>query len=280
MSAFALGGHEEAAEKAFEMQVGQWCAERALENARSGRVETDDEIFAHVAGTAAFRELVQAVEPGQEGRTPEEHDKLHATALRAAQGSSAANEHEEEGGGEAVSLPLDIIYMTQSVDLQIDGKTRVAGGSLTVLKDRIELVKTNGSDRDLYAFTFPQILLHAVCREGVERPSVYMQVEDIEEDGDGDPESASEVYLIPSQASDVDDIFGALCTGAELNPDVGGDDDEAVNSEGMWFSDAQGMVGEDATSMDEATIMERLAAFDKLLVPSPAVVDGQFDDAE
>ena len=96
----------------------------------------------------------------------------------------------------------------------------------------------------------------------------------------GDAESPSEVYLIPSRASDVDDIFEALCTGAELNPDVGGDDGDDANGGGMWFSGAQGTVGEEGAPMDEAAMMEQLAAFDRLLVSGPAVVDGQFDDAE
>ncbi len=48
----------------------------------------------------------------------------------------------------------------------------------------------------------------------------------------------------------------------------------------MWFNGAQDMASEDGAPMDEAAVMERLAAFDRLLVPSPAIVEGQFDDAE
>lgn len=278
-------------EEAFELTVGMWCAARVQENTRAGRTETDDEVFAHVAGTAAFRSLLHAANADLPERTPEKEAELHNAALRAARdggGEDQTSNTERQGNcGEEVKddgAPTPgVIYEIKGVDFQVDGETLVAGGLLVVFVDSVVLSgpSAGGDGKERYAFTFPQILLHAVCREGVERPSVYMQVEGVEDGGDGDAASPSEVYLIPRDAGSVDDIFTALCAGAELNPDIGGaDDGDDGNGGEMWFNGAQDMASEDGAPMDEAAMMERLAAFDRLLVPSPAIVEGQFDDAE
>ena len=142
-----------------------------------------------------------------------------------------------------------------------------------------------------YAFTFPQILLHAVCREGVERPSLFMQVEGelqrgLEEPRDtqgGDSSPPADVYLVPSDESSLDEIFTALCTGAELNPDVDGDGDVG-GAPGMIFGGSgslgETIEGESGPVLDESVIMERLSTYDRLLTTGQPVVDGQFDDAE
>jgi hypothetical protein len=279
-------------EEAFELTVGMWCAARVQENARTGRTETDDEVFAHVAGTEAFRTLLHAADAEVPERTPEEEAQLHIAALAAARdggGEDHTSKTERQGNcgeevGDGGAPPPDVLYAIKGVDYQMDGETLVAGGSLVVFADSVELTgpSAGGDGKERYAFTFPQILLHAICREGVERPSVYMQVEGAEDGGNGDAAPPSEVYLIPRDAGVVDKIFTALCAGAELNPGIGGadDGDDGNGGEMMWFNGAHDMASEDGAPIDEAAVMERLAAFDSLLVPSPAIVEGQFDNAE
>ena len=184
--------------------------------------------------------------------------------------------------------PSDLLYGAEGVDLVFGGDTVVSRGTLAVSKAGVTLTGEDGSE---YAFTFPQILLHAVCREGVERPSLFMQVEGglqrgLEEDRDTQDEGTSppsDVYLIPSDESSLDEIFAALCTGAELNPDVDGDGDIG-DAPGMILNGGGSLGGaievEGGPMLDETAMMERLSAYDRLLTTGQPIVEGQFDDAE
>ena len=60
------------------------CAKREAENKRTGRKETDDEIFEAITKTTEFTALLAESMP--DGKLREDHDKAHATALKAASG--------------------------------------------------------------------------------------------------------------------------------------------------------------------------------------------------
>ena len=77
-------GGEEEEDGEFEAIVGMLCAKREAENKRTGRTETDDEIFEAITKTAEFKAVLAKSMP--DGKLREDHDKAHATALKAASG--------------------------------------------------------------------------------------------------------------------------------------------------------------------------------------------------
>ena len=89
-------------------------------------------------------------------------------------------------------------------------------------------------------------MLHAVVREDVDKPRIFIQLDD-----------NSEIHLTPTD--DVcDDIFAAMCKAAEMNPD---EESKHDDESGGWFTGAS----------DDA----KLAGYDALL---HGAIPGQFDD--
>ena len=126
-----------------------------------------------------------------------------------------------------------------------------------------------------------------MCRdlESVPSPCVYLQVEGYptpkKDMGGSDGTecwSNCELHLVPSNPSILDDIFSALCTGAELNPDADGVEDSEPNK--IFFGSASSDEIEGEPVLDDASIQQRLSAYDRLLENSQGIVEGQFDDAD
>ena len=138
------------------------------------------------------------------------------------------------------------LYTLSNVAITINSTT-TNSGTITISQPSLRWQNT---DLD-YEYKWTSIMLHAVCREGVDQPKILIQLED-----------NTELYITPS--TDVcDDIFAAMCTAAELNPEE--DDDNETNGENVWFNQGD----------DES----KLAAYDALLSMN-GIVNGQFDDAE
>eukprot|EP01018_Ginkgo_biloba_P019762 Gb_09109 [translate_table: standard] len=108
-----------------------------------------------------------------------------------------------------------------------------------------------------YSVDFLSISLHAVSTdpEAYPLPCIYAQIESMETDGYGDeleePDSVSdehldlslvtEMRLVPSDASTLDNLFRVLCACAELNPEPNGE----LEGEGDWVFNAEDMVNAD-----------------------------------
>jgi nucleotide-sensitive chloride channel 1A len=75
-----------------------------------------------------------------------------------------------------------------------------------------------------FALNYPFILMHAISREE-ERPCIYCQ---LDLPSAGDDEVVPEARFIPDDAVWLEDMYAALCSGAENNPDPGGEDDEGA----------------------------------------------------
>jgi len=135
------------------------------------------------------------------------------------------------------------IYTLENTQFTVNSKI-TTGGLLTISSASFRWQK---ADENLdYEYKWQNIMLHAVVREDVEKPRIFIQLDD-----------NSEVHLTP--AEDVcDDIFAAMCKAAEMNPDEESKDDE----NGGWFTRGD----------DDA----KLAGYDALL---SGAIPGQFDDA-
>ncbi|KAG2485070.1 hypothetical protein HYH03_016167 [Edaphochlamys debaryana] len=134
------------------------------------------------------------------------------------------------------------------------------------------------------ALRYPQIVMHAISSDpsAYARPCLYLQLdegdgdvimggmagggaaagangdagaggEDEEEEGEGEEEEGSaEVRLVPTDATQVGDLFKVLCDCAALNPD------SEVEGEGdFFFDEAEVMAGLDPSTR-AAVIAERL----------------------
>lgn len=105
-----------------------------------------------------------------------------------------------------------------------------------------------------YGVDFLSISLHAVSRdpEAYPLPCIYAQIETAESDGYGDEfeeqnstngenidlSQVTEIRLVPSDPSTLDNIFKVLCTCAELNPEPDGE----LEGEGDWIFSVEDMM--------------------------------------
>ena len=138
------------------------------------------------------------------------------------------------------------LYTLDNVSITVSSAATTAGGLLTISQPSLRW-QLNDIDHE---FAWHTIMLHAVVREGVPQPQIFLQLED-----------NTEIHLTP-QTDVCDEIFAAMCKAAELNPDDEQVDEGEDNNEGsMWFR------------QDNDT---KLAAYDDLL---QGVVPGQFEDA-
>ena len=162
--------------------------------------------------------------------------------------ASAAQPEEEE-----------LLIAVDGVELQVAGEA-VGHGALSITSRSVQWAAAKGGASRV--FSYPRVLLHAVCRDknSVPRPCIFLQIEE------EDDSTCTEVHLVPDDPEVLDRMFAALCQGAELNPD----ESSAADSGGGGEDDG-GMVWMNGS--DE----EKLDAFDRLLLTNPT--PGQFDDA-
>ena len=137
------------------------------------------------------------------------------------------------------------LYTLDNVSITVSSAGTTAGGLLTISQPSL---RWQSPDVD-HEFAWHAIMLHAVVREGVPEPQIFLQLDD-----------NTEIHLTP-QTDVCDEIFAAMCKAAELNPDKQVDEGEDNNEGSMWFR------------QDNDT---KLAAYDNLL---QGVVPGQFEDA-
>lgn len=86
-------------------------------------------------------------------------------------------------------------------------------------------------------FDYLSIVLHAICRdtEAFPKPCIYLQVQLDRENDDAEVE---EIYLVPSEASQVEEIFEAMSRCAELHRDPQSDDEDGGGQIFGQFDDA------------------------------------------
>lgn len=115
------------------------------------------------------------------------------------------------------------------------GSTPVAGqGKLYITTARLAWVPDAEGGQG-FAVQYPDIVLHAICRdpEAYDKPCIFAQLATEDDAGDDDAsEAISELRLVPSDAAALDAIFEAMSACAELHPDAamddGDDDDDAA----------------------------------------------------
>ena len=163
-------------------------------------------------------------------------------------------------------------------------------GRLVVTSSRLVFAASSGLDKDL-SVDAGLITLHAIGSES----SMYCQLDLPEKSGTFEISTPMELYLYPIVKNGLDEklsqLFDALSTMAELNPDEIEDDDEGEDFESGGFYYAEDFVN---TSNDEggATEEERIAMLEKLdavlEVPpelelneeGERIYDSQFADAD
>lgn len=123
-----------------------------------------------------------------------------------------------------------------------------------------------------FAIRYPDIVLHAVCRDAdaYDAPCIFCQLNsgDADDDmaGDAGDASASELRLVPANAAALDTIFEAMSACAELHPDAAADDDgdEAFGGgDSAMFGSGLGMggPGEHACCALWGSQLERIGPF-------------------
>jgi len=119
-----------------------------------------------------------------------------------------------------------------------------------------------------YAVDFLSISLHAVSRdpEAYELPCIYAQIETAESDGYGDEledqnstndenldlSQVTEIRLVPSDPSTLDNIFKVLCACAELNPEPVGE----LEGEGDWIFSAEDMMNSNLGAVNGISVQD------------------------
>ena len=102
-----------------------------------------------------------------------------------------------------------------------------------------------------YAIEYPNIALHAVCRDpdAFELPCIFCQlnIQDCEDESATDAENAtviSELRLVPANATSLDAIFAAMSACAELHPDPAMEDDDECDADSEMMGTGMGGPGE------------------------------------
>ena len=110
------------------------------------------------------------------------------------------------------------LYTLDNVSITLESTT-TEGGLLTISKLSLRW-QLNSVDHE---YLWNNIMLHAIVRDNVPQPRIFLQLED-----------NTEVHLTPPK--DVcDDIFAAMCKAAELNPDDEADEGEVEGSLGFNY---------------------------------------------
>jgi nucleotide-sensitive chloride channel 1A len=125
-----------------------------------------------------------------------------------------------------------------------------------------------------YAVDFLSISLHAVSRDpdAYQLPCIYAQIETVESDGYGDEledqnstngenldlSQVTEIRLVPSDPSTLDDIFKVLCTCAELNPEPDGE----LEGEGDWIFSSEDMMNANLGAVNGMSVQHGVGDWD------------------
>ena len=161
-----------------------------------------------------------------------------------------------------------------------------------------------------FAAPFTSVTMHAVSRGGgdggFDRPCIYAQVEgappdgvktggeekekeeeEEEEDGGGgggvgvdDFDEMTELRLVPTDPSALDDVFNTMSECAAMNPDDDDDDDDGGGGGGgggFYYDEAGGFYYDEAAVANGAGAAERAAALARL--DALLVTDGDAGDA-
>ncbi|KAJ9164080.1 hypothetical protein P3X46_023695 [Hevea brasiliensis] len=171
-------------------------------------------------------------------------------------------ERRGDGAGEPV-LNTDngeeIMHVQPSVAIVIGNRSPESPGTLYISTKKV--VWLSDVDRAKgYAVDFLSLSLHAVSRdpEAYPSPCIYTQIE-TEDDGDESDNSDSEnnevldlskvteMRLVPSDPSQLDNLFQIFCECAELNPEPVDEDDEEGNN---WVFSTDQMANDAADEED------------------------------
>ena len=151
-------------------------------------------------------------------------------------------------------------------------------GALVITSDRVVWVASDGcsAEQNALEVDFLQLTMHAVSRDtsNFSHHCVFCVI-------DTDNGGSSELRFVPEDAGQLDAIFSALCTGAEMNPDPSGA--ENLSSLMMMMaataSGQSGLITADSTADDLSGAQKQaLQGLDSLLLDEP--VPGQFEDAD
>ncbi|KAK1262546.1 Chloride conductance regulatory protein ICln [Acorus gramineus] len=163
----------------------------------------------------------------------------------------------------------ELMHVQPGVSIALGNRAPEPSGTLFISTERVVWL-SDGERTKGYGVDFVSISLHAVSRDpdAYSSPCIYCQIDkgdDEESDGsdsecneDLDLSKISEMRLIPSDPSQLDNLFNIFCECAALNPEPGEDDEE----ENEWiFGDEQNgeAIGADGGDASEWHFSENLA---------------------
>ena len=130
----------------------------------------------------------------------------------------------------------------------IIGAAAGAGTLFVTTRRVLWLTLAGGDGAGGYAFAYPAIGLHAVCRDptgsGFDAPCIYLQVDgDDGANNDGEEGGPVEVRLAPADVGKLEDVFEALSACAALHPGPDDSDEEGGGVMGGMMGGGLGMMG-------------------------------------
>lgn len=158
-----------------------------------------------------------------------------------------------EGAGEPLldtTSGEELMHVQPSVAIAVGSHQLESPGTLYISTKRVIWLSDNDVTKG-YAVDFLSISLHAVSRdpEAYPSPCIYTQIEIEDDEGSESEESDSELVedvnlskvtemrLVPSDPSQLDNLFDIFCQCAELNPEPNEDGEE----ENTWYFGDEGM---------------------------------------
>ena len=147
--------------------------------------------------------------------------------------------------GSLILLDGEVVRHEESNTQLVLNSTTVGSGKLFVTTYRLAWVPDVAGSQG-YAIEYPNIVLHAVCRDldAYSKPCIFCQL-NADEGSDNDDATASvggastisDLRLIPASAAALDSVFEAMSACQALHPDIDDDeDDAAMMGQGLGLS--------------------------------------------
>ncbi|KAJ2691782.1 Methylosome subunit pICln [Coemansia spiralis] len=172
----------------------------------------------------------------------------------------------------SVAVPEDVRFTAADTRVQCDPPSDRASatGTLYVCESRLLFADAAGRG---FSLRYQSIVIHAVSRDAGDAPHLYCQLDcpfpgtaadaaDSDDDGD---EQFSELRFYPDNSDALDDMFGALCACAALNPDAGDESDDSAGTD-------NGDVVQQIDSFDPSTLITSDDQLDRLTLRGKEVL--------